>query len=253
MPDDTIRMLLEGTGDIIAANDFMKVMQNTIGLLRILDSESQWSIMSASKSSPLDVGLHSMSGGSGAAIESFLAGLSLLESERQRPRGFDDRALARVKRLSAPVGEGIRKLSFVSEGQDPVHVTKRSAASADALIYSKSYEVLTELEGKLGQITVYGGKSEFCIYDPIFGLPTKCKFNPNDAEKVGGLITHRLRVLGKARYSNSHKALSIEVDSWEGPLGEPPLPMSVLHESGFAWEDDRSSEEAIRELRDSDG
>ena len=253
MSDDTIRMLLEGTDDIIGANDFMKVMRNTIGILRLLDNESLWSIMSSSKSSPLDVGLQSMSGGSGAAIKSFLAGLSLLESESRRPPGFDDRVLARVKRLSAPVGEGIRKLSFVSEGQDPVHVTKHSAASADALIYPPSYEVLTELEGKLGQITVHGGKSEFCIYDPISGLSTKCKFNPRDAEEVGSLITHRLRVLGKARYSSSHKAQSIEVDSWEGPLGEPPLPMSVLHEAGFAWEDDRSSEEAIRELRDSDG
>lgn len=253
MPDDTLRMLLEGTDDIIGASDFMRVMSNTIGILRILDNESQWSVTSASKSSPLDVGLHSMSGGSREAIESFLAGLSLLESESRRPPGFDDRVLARVKRLSSPVGEGLRKLSFVSEGHKPVHVTKHSAASADALIYSPSYEVLTELEGRLGQITVYGGKSEFCIHDPISGLPTKCKFNPNDAEKVGMLITHRLRVLGKARYSSLHKALSIDVDSWEGPLGEPPLSISVLHEAGFAWEGDRSSEESIRDLRDSDG
>lgn len=252
MPDATIRMLLEGAEDIIGANDFLNIMSSTIAILRTLDHESKWSIGSASRASPLDVSLHAVSDGALGAIESFLAGLASLESKTQRPRGFNDQVLKRVKRLSGPVGAGIKELTFVAEGQSPVRVSKRSAASATDLIYSPSYEVQTELEGRLGQITVHGGTAEFCIYDPISGNPITCKFNPVHAESVGGLITHRLRVRGTARYSSAHKPQAIEVASWEGPIGEPPVSLSDIHAAGYELMSDRSSEEIIRKLRDSD-
>ena len=252
MPEGTIRMVLEGADDVVDARDFIRIMSTTIAILHTFDAETQWSIMSASKSSPLDVGLHSASEGSMAAIGIFLSGMSTLEEERRRPRGFDDSVLMKVKRLSKPLGEGVRRLSFSSNGGVPVTVSKRSAATADALIFAPSYDVQTALEGTLGQITVHGGKAEFCIYDPLSGRPTRCHFNPKDAEKVGGLITHRLRVFGKAKYSRSHEPQTISVETWEGPLGEPLLSIAEIHDVGFEWEGDVRPEEALSLLRDAD-
>ncbi len=80
-----------------------------------------------------------------------------------------------------------------------------------------------------------------------------CRFNPKDAEKVGALITHRVRVYGKARYSRIHVPQSIEVKRWVGPIGEDFPTLEDLHRKKFQITTGEASEEVIRKLRDLEG
>lgn len=253
MPTGTIRVILDGKNDEINAVDFLGLIRDTVSILRSFDEESRWIIASISRKSPLTLDLQSDSEESNAAVLRFVDNLAVLEKEDRRPRGADDRVLKRLKRISTHLNNGISKLTYVAADREPLHVSQRVAASVDAIVHAPSYESYTELEGELGQITVHGGKAEFCIFDPITDRPTTCRFNPDDAESVGALITHRIRVYGKARYSRTHRPESIKVEEWEGPLGEKhPISLSDLHDAGFTLDSDRTSDEIIRRQRNLD-
>ena len=265
MSNKTIKIIVGGKEDAIDVRDFVKIVRYTAGVFDAINDGPRWLVGNASRSSPLSIELKSESEESAKDISTFINGMHLLNNkssglseasglgEASRPAGFDERALKWARRLVQPLGNGISKLTFVAEGETPVTVSLQVAASVDALSHAPSYEAYTELEGILGQILVHGGRAEFCIYDRITDKPTACKFNSEDAESVGALITHRVRVYGKARYSRKHSPKTISVDRWEGPIGESAPSLRDLHDAKFQISSGEPSEEIIRKLRALDG
>lgn len=248
-----VRVILNGKEGVINVDDFLGIVKNTVSVLDSLDEELEWTVGEISHNSPLSIELRSEANASNNAINILLDGFSLLETESRRPRGFSDVALKRAKRLTSSLGNGITSIAYAAEDRKLVHISQRIAASVDAITHAPSYFSYTEIEGELGQITVHGGKSEFCIYDPITDKPTTCKFDPKDVEAVASLITHRVRVYGKAKYSRTHVLQSIEVERWVGPIGEDSPTLEDIHRKGFQITTGEASEEVIRKLRELDG
>ncbi len=244
-----IRIILNGKEGVISVADFLGIVKNTVSVLGSLDEESQWTIGEISHSSPLTFEVCCKPNVASDPTGTFLNGISLLETESRRPTGFSDAALKYTKRLTAPLGNGITSITYADDDREPVSISQRIAASVDAVTHTSSYFSYTEIEGELGQITVHGVKSEFCIYDPITDKPTTCRFNPEDAEKVGRLITRRVRVYGKAKYSRTHVPQSVEVERWVGPIGEDSPTLEDLHRAEFRITTGEASEEVIRKLR----
>ena len=252
MADNVIKIIVGGKDDAIDALDFLKVVRTTISVLDAIKGDTKWLVGNVSRSSPVSIEFVSESVESPKAISTFVSGIRSLNSEPKRPPGFNELALVRSKKLVRPLGNGISELTLVIEGADPVRVTQHVAASVDAICHAPSYEIYTELEGTLGQILVHGHKSEFCIFDEITDKPTTCKFDGKEAESVGALITHRVRVYGKATYSRNHFPKVIEVERWKGPIGEDAPTFRDVHDAKIRIASKESSEGIIRRLRDTD-
>jgi len=115
------------------------------------------------------------------------------------------------------------------------------------------YTAQTELRGRLEQVTVYGGRSEFQIYDPVTGKGTPCHFSAQDAERVGALITHRIAVVGLATYNRDDELVSVQVQECRSLREDSELPqIEDLHDLDIQISGDQSSEDFIRGLRDED-
>ncbi len=257
MSDGSIKIILDGKDDILSVKDFLSIVRATVNALNTLADGQEWSVGNMSHSSPANFELLPGNEKSYSSTTLFLDGLERLEKGANRPQKFSDLTLKHVKSLTAPLGNGVTRLSFFSEGRDAVRVSQRVSASADEIARSPTYSQNIELEGILGKITVHGTKSEFCIYDPLTDKEIVCLFNRNDAGKVGSLVTHRVRVYGKAKYKRNddqkHTPASVTVERWVGPIGEDAIPISEIHEAGFKLSSGDSSEDIIRKLRDLDG
>ncbi len=253
MTEGTIRIILDGKEDILNVEDFLRVVKATVSVLNSLDDDKNWILGRVTHNSPLDLELHNASDTAPTIVNTFMDAIEHLDKSSTRPKGFNDAALKQLKGVAKPLNNGLSYVRFVTINREPVKVSQRICASVDEIVHSPSYTQHTELEGSLDQITVHGRKAEFCIYDPITDKPVICRFNPEDAEEIGALITHRVRVYGIARYSRDNVPESIDVETWEGYIGENAPSLTDLHNAGFKLKSGESSEGVIRKMRDLDG
>jgi len=161
------------------------------------------------------------------------------------------RAIEEIGR--AMMRNGTSRLAFAGADGRPVVPSPGMAAKARRVLHSrpKFYTAETELRGRLGQVTVYAGKSEFQLFDPVTAKGTPCHFGREHAEAVGALITHRIKVVGTAKYNRNDELLSIQVREYEPLKEDNELPtIDDLHSIGINITGDQSSDEFIRGLRD---
>ncbi|MEQ8800314.1 MAG: hypothetical protein RJQ08_02225 [Salinisphaeraceae bacterium] len=251
MSKHSVKITLDGESDTISADSFVKIVKNTLSVLRDLHPDSsKWYIGEASHNSPLSIELFGKEPASAESIGLFLDGMSNLESQPdERPRGFNDLNLTRAKSIVSVLDDSVGSIVYSTpDREEPLRVTQRVAASADKVKGKSERTVLTDLEGRLGKITVHGGTSEFCIYERINSAPVTCVFDPKEAETIGGLITHRVRVFGEAKYSRFGRPLRVKVKGWK-PLPDEPSGLSELHNEGITF-GEKSSEDLVRELRE---
>jgi hypothetical protein len=251
MSKHSIKITLDGENDTIDADSFIKIVRNTLSVLRGLHPDSSgWFVGETSHNSPLNIELFGQDSGASASIDLFLKGISYLENQQEeRPKGFNDLALKRTKGIVSVLDNSVTSLVYSTPSlTEPVRVTQRVAASVDKMRSKAHYTLFTDLEGRLGQITVHGGKSEFCIYERTSSNPITCVFDPADAENIGAMITHRLRVFGEAKYSRAGCPIKIVVKHWK-PLPDESSGLNTLHEAGITF-GPKKSEDSVRELRD---
>src|SRR5690606_38568275 len=194
---------------------FLAVAKATLGLLKHLDKGSTWAIGAVSHNSPLSFEFVGQSPSSTQAIIAMMDGIDSLESRGDRPSRFDDRALNYAKVISKPLSNGLSTVLFETEYRKPVRVTSKLYSQAAKAQGPDHYYAFTELEGILEMIKVHQDKGEFAIYDILTGKLTTCHFSVEKPEELGALITHKIRVFGKARYNKNHEPTSIAIEEYE--------------------------------------
>lgn len=251
MRTNSVKIILNGKDDSISVESFLSIVWNSIRLMNHLADESvEWTVGEASHNSPLNFEVIGSGGSVDSSIAVMVDGLEMIESGRGRPSEFDDKALVYAEKIAKPLTNGMGSLLFVRADREPARVSTSLWSEAKKLRGPDHYYAFTELEGVLEMIRVHGGKGELGLYDRLTGEVTKCHFKAEDPEAIGKLITHRLRVFGKAKYNRAHHAVSIDVDSYES-IGDA-VSLDELHKYRFRLNSKLSSQDLIRRLREMD-
>lgn len=251
MTERSLKIIVDGKDDVISVDSFLSVVRNSYALLRHLQEEKgQWAVGEVSHNSPLSMELVGRGRTAPSDISNFVNGLSAIQSGRGKPSRFDDRALELAKSIAAPLQNGLAVVSFVSDETKPLRISVELSSKATVLIGPKYYYEYTELEGILELIKVHEGKGELGLYDRLTGNVTACKFESENPEQIGSLITHRITVFGKAKYNRNNVPVSIDVEDVSA-VGDS-VSIDALHRKGFRLNTDVSSEELIRRMRDLD-
>lgn len=249
MSEGKMKIILGGKDDRIDVKSFLVIIRATIEVLDyISNEETTWSVGDVSRNTPINIEIE---GESSDPLYSFVDSIKLLQDDGIRPTGFNDAVLDKFSRIATPLANGIDSIVYRVKGREPTSVSLRLTESIKNIKDPAHYFAYTELEGELGGLLVHGNKSEFYIFDPITDKKIVCKFHTEQAETVGSLITHRMRVKGNTKYSQSHEPLEIAVDDWEEIKN--PATIGELHEAGFEITTGVSSEDIIRKIRELDG
>lgn len=228
MSDNRLLVRIGGRGEDIDAQALLTILEETILLLRELDSRMndgqhtvRWLLASASKNSPLESGFRgepiSSSFGSPLPIAcELIRSFDELERGVGRPTYFSDSMLDRATRISRTVGKRVSGVSYRNGADKTVSVTGFMAANAIKYQLPDTYTLHGELEGRLDQITAHGDRNEFCIYDPLTHRPIACEFDPGELDLVLEAMNARVRVTGLITYRRKgHEARKVRVHHWQ--------------------------------------
>ena len=254
----------EDDGQFLPFSAFATVARKSVAMLIGLDVElsedhkpsARWGIVGCSMSSPMSMTLQANPVGDREAcdmIGPFLDDWNRLE-RGERPRYLPPHLQKVAKEIVGVLGRGLRSISYASNGAkaDP---TQRVAAHVDELlgIAPGPYTVMTELEGRIESISIHGRSPDFCIYDPLTQHAIKCIFQDSDLDSVADLIKERarVRVLGKAKYNNKHRPVSIEVQGFKAlPEQDKLSQIADLHKANIDITEGVDSVDFVRGLRD---
>ncbi len=260
MSNELIHITLEGEEDKISVYAFLKTVRATMKVLTEVGIESgergEWFVGKTSHNSPMHFEI--VGSGVEGIVKTFMEGMELLETaegnNRVRPRHFNDNALVGAKSLVSVLNSGITRLDVYSDSDEHIRLTQRIAAASDYLKTPTSFETVTELEGRLERVDIHG-HAEFGLYDPLFSSPIECSFDAKDAEQIGSILSHRLRVTGNARFSSrTGRPIAISVEKWEKLPDDNELPqIEDLHKARLNLTGGHKSEDIIAELRLSNG
>jgi hypothetical protein len=228
---DQIEMIIKPREGRLLWSDFRQAVQENIYALGEIGADlsnqeklsGNWRIHHISMQSPLQVLLVHEAGNGQAPpanwLETFADGMTILEQDVEQPPHFSSTALDHIAKL-INLRDRIESIEY-KVGRKDVIISPRAAANA-AIVHEKlkskrpaHYYSFGELRGELGQITVHGSTSEFAIYDALTDRRIRCKFSPEHAVEVGGLITKRIKVYGRVEYDRSDRPTAVEVVSWE--------------------------------------
>jgi len=243
----------------IPAQSLVTALQDTIRLLQELqrakgvkDAEIQeWNIISVEMHSPLTLTMAPAKRGP-SVTRQFMTGMKTIQRVPQRPRGFNDTALALARKLSTVVSNGGGPLRF-SFGRQSVSLTRKAFQNLEA-IQSRhcGFSATMELEGRLETVSVHG-EEYFCIYDPLTGEPIRCSFDKSiSLVKISELLTRhaRVRVNGLVRYNKASVPVQVRVANYTELLEQKDLPqIKDVHEAGVNIAQDVDSVEYIRKIR----
>jgi hypothetical protein len=264
MTDNRLSIRIGGKGEDIDAQALLVVLEETVALLRDLDSRMndgqhtvRWMIESASKNSPFQGGLRgdvmaAASGGHAMPItDELIASFSELEIGAGRPKYFTDAMLDRAKRISGVVGKRVSNVTYTHGSAKPVSVTGFTAANAVKYQMPDAYSAYGEIEGRLDQITSHEERTEFCIYDPLTKRAIACEFDPDDLKAVLEAMNKRVRVSGLVVYKRKdHEPRRVRVDHWRTMTADADIPtIQAVHDLRIDLTRGRPSEEVIRALR----
>jgi hypothetical protein len=261
MSDNNISVRVGGRGEDIDAQALLAVLEETVALLRDLDSRMndgrhtvRWVVATASKNSPFDAGLRGemLSKSAGAAmpiVDELIASFDALENGSGRPRHFTDAMLDRAKRISNNVGKKISNVTYRHGNAKLISVTGFTGANAIKYQMPDVYTAHGELEGRLDQITSHEDRTEFCIYDTLTKRAVVCEFEPEELRAVLDAMNKRVRVNGLVTYRRKgHEPKRVRVEHWRPISGDVPT-IQAVHEARIDLTRGRPSEEVIRALR----
>lgn len=260
MNANTMIIEVSGKDGEIDVGAFIRIVSGTVFALRNLEQKdieeetqkTPWKIKNVKMESPLQLTIvnerHS------DATVRYIDGIKSLEkSAKIIPRDFTKNTLGIVKRTMSFVNNGIDYVSFRIPEMEAVKLTAKAFANLVLLTEPKvhPYTIETQLEGRLEQINIHGGKHEFCIFDPLTDDKITCVFDEVQPVEIGKLITRRVRVTGEANFNKDHKPTSIKVSKYDALKEQDELPeLSDLHKHRINITGGKDSFTFIRDLRD---
>jgi len=260
MNGNTLTIRVTGRdSDRVVAEDAIKVLRSAISLLEDLDraqgagKSTEWVIVAASMKSPLSFTIRGEAKDESVAPREYvgpmLRSLRMVDTDSRRPSNFNDRMLQSAGRLGKLLENGISAISLEAPGEETYCLTPKLKIHSEKLREQRPrhYTTKTIIEGTLERIDVHG-TPEFYIYDRLTGDAVRCFCDMQDAQRLGALITRRVRVFGDVKFTREHEPVSVEVDAFEAVIDDPPS-ITDLHKKHISITSDRPSEEYIRDLR----
>ena len=202
----TIKVIGKDDG-AISADSFLKIIQETIALLRDFDRERSlvWKVTSASMQSPLSMTFSAELHGDSEPppvrpSQRYRELFGSLDSGKS-PRGTTTKALLRASKLVDALNNGVAKIVITAPGLEPLAPTQRVQATVSEFIESrrKDYTDQTTLEGDLKTVSVAGG-SKFYIFDRLTGHQTLCSIPHDKLEQAKALLERRVWVTGRVKF-----------------------------------------------------
>jgi len=255
---DKLTIRVSGKDTEILAESFIRIVRETISILRDLDSKNtvSWMLKEASIRSPLRMtfiatpkqGIERWSGGwSDTYVDIFES----LEAGGDLPANVQPKTANRARRLVSVLDDGISQVSFISRSNKEVAPTQRVSARVQELEeYAKSsYVDYHEIEGKLEDLSVHGG-NRFAIYDTVTGDRIECNINESDIPRAYELLRQRVSVVGRVKYRKG-RPVEIDIDKFSKMPNRDELPQGE-DIRGINLTDGMESSEYIREMRDAE-
>lgn len=261
---------IEGKDGKVDVRNFIDIVNNTVAALQQLEkdlsetkeSHLKWKIEQVSMRSPIQLTLAGEVDTEESVltvdpVTPFMKDMKKLETGTEQPEYLRGATLRIVERILSYMHNGIGSITFESPGLHAVKPTQQTTAHIGLLTASKivPYSVLTQLDGRLEQISVHGGKSEFCIYDPLTDDRIRCEFDREKVkvEEVGSLITKRIRITGNVRFNEYYRPVFVKVDSFTRLREQSELPqISDLHKANISITGPQDSVSYIEDLRDAE-
>jgi hypothetical protein len=246
-------------------NDFRMVINQTIRAMSDVGANlasrdrlaGTWHIEKLSMDSPTTVTLrHEIEEDEVQPLDwmkTYVSGIEQLEQGEERPPAFSESALKHVSRLRDVKGR-VDSIKYITNGQQVISSLKTAAHAS--VVYKDiqrpdHYYSYGELRGRLGQITIYGAKTEFGIFDPLTRQLVHCHFSIEQEDRVKALLTKQVAVLGKIKYDRNDRPKEISVESFESLKDVDELAsFDEIHEVMSPLPEGMSPEEYIEEQRD---
>ncbi len=255
MNEDKLTITLTGKKEFIPYKSFLSAVDNTIALLRDLDSSIsgrssgsvEWQISSVSMNSPLAFTVFADAGADIAIgrdiLDACTHGLRQIESSSDRiPRYFTINALEHASKLVAVLNDGIDRISIATPWDRPVLPSQRISLHVNRLL-PKEHEELGSFEGVLKTLSI-AQSFNFAIWDVISNRRIECRFAESMLEEAHANFGKRVSVYGIIRYSRTGKPQYIRVENMYQLREQNELPQAKDLESvslakdsfAYAWE-----------------
>ncbi len=160
---------------------------------------------------------------SSQVVETLSSGLRHIQQRAERPAFFTDPALEQAKKLVELIGDGITGITVITNGDEPIQLTRQLAANVEQLT-GPELSAIGTIEGRIETLTIHG-RQVFSLYDAVTGRRYECLFGKRvslgDVTRVFG---KRVAVRGIIRQRQGRDALRIEVTSLRAFPDEQSLP-----------------------------
>lgn len=261
-----ITVTVDGKGDTLTLDSFLKVARDALDILNNLEKEITgknqinliWEIAKIQKNTPLSMTIEGRATNGHLVepmevVKPFYTGLRLVNHKAQKPKHFTNTILKKARSMSTHLEDDITFLKFEVEDEQPLLINRKIIDNIDRLTKKLNpyYKAHTSHEGYLKIIDVHGKTPEMCIYDTLTNEAIKCIFDENIVQELGANITKRIRVFGETTYRRiDHKPTSVEIDFYKILKNNDGLPtLRDLHDAGINITNGLDSVEFVRELR----
>jgi hypothetical protein len=216
-------LTLDGPRKAIAARDFARALDNSVGILQELntalvsdDGAVDWYV-DALREGSLETQLIGRPRGSaderlaGQVCMAFVDGLATIDRADALPSFFSDQSLRRLQNISRLVGrDGVRRFSATYlEEQVSAGVTESAAENIRQLLAPK-FSALGSVMGRLEVISVHGRRPRYNIYDSVTRRAVRCQFEPEALEEVKRALGQRVIVEGIVKRNRKGQPLTVE-------------------------------------------
>lgn len=246
---------LEGQDGGIPTADLMTFVNHFAGILKSIadhiqsDAKIEWAITAAKMSSPLTLTLTAASRNPRVpriVAKDSIEGLTLIEKKCQMPDSMSDQDLISAINMVGVLDRGVKSIVISSPEFGEVRPTQHLKANAISIqqLYKECHSSLC---GTLDTIHIHGDRHDFEIFDVLTDRPVKCFFDPDQIEKAGALVSKRVIVYGRVRYSVKGVPLAIYVSDFD-PIPDADM-IDIFAAPGIDITSGMDAVEYVRKIR----
>lgn len=137
-------------------------------------------------------------------------GLRMIKGGKERPAGFSDAALEKVRTLADLADPNGLTVSLIS-GHNKRIISPEVGANASKFL-SWTHSAIGTIEGQLRALAMRNDEFQIEIRDEVSGQPVRCQIPEELLEEAKGAFARRVSVTGVIRYRANRIPISIEVE-----------------------------------------
>jgi hypothetical protein len=204
---------LDAKGDRLTVESLVAALEKTLALLRTLDPNEEWEVVSVTKKSPFTITVRSPS--SDRLAPKYMRGLRMFDKKKFKRAEllFPEPTLEATRDLFSILDNGIEGIKLSYPGQSTVTVTPQVAQNVNRIANDAVETRLewTSIRGLLYQVT-WGEAQQRCrIREALTKTEIPCVIASDLWEQVKDALPHRVDAYGQAKCNRLGVVESMDV------------------------------------------